>query len=177
MERKAGRLQRGFWRARPWEMVNWVPLTWSGSLWGRAPRQMCQEQCSQASCLGPPWHPVMSMAQQRWLLPAGSSPITHPPGVLPSNHCSLAGKPQWGCGAGQRGAAPSAVLSRCQQMGYGSASPLTNKQDFYRLSNPTWGKPDCHSASFPSQGLASLGPVPIRRGVSRRPAIPGQEQG
>lgn len=111
---------------------------------------------------------------QRWLLPAGSSPITHPPGVLPSNHCSLAGKPQWGCRAGQRGAAPSAVPSRCQQMGYGSASPLTNKQDFYRLSNPTWGKPDCHSASFPSQGLASLGPVPIRRGVSRRLAIPGQ---
>lgn len=60
---------------------------------------------------------------QRWLLPAGSSPITHPPGVLPSNHCSLAGKPQWGCRAGQRGAAPSAVPSRCQQMGYGSASP------------------------------------------------------
>ena len=57
MERKAGRLQRGSWRARPWEMVNWVSLTWSGSLWGRALRQMCWEQCSQASCLGPSMAP------------------------------------------------------------------------------------------------------------------------
>ena len=140
-------------------------------------RQMCREQCSQASCLGPPRHPVMSMARQRWLLPAGSSPVTHPPGVLSQQPLRLGRKTTVGLRGWAERCSHSAVPSRCQQMGYGSASPLTNKQDFYRLSNPTWGKPDCHSASFPSQGLASLGPVPIRRGVSRRLAIPGQEQG
>lgn len=39
MERKA-EIARGSWRARPWEMVNWVSPAWSGSLQGRALLQM-----------------------------------------------------------------------------------------------------------------------------------------
>lgn len=38
---------------------------------------------------------------QRWQLPAGGSPITPPPGVLPRNHSSLAGRATTGCWAGK----------------------------------------------------------------------------
>ena len=164
MGRKAGKSQSGSWTASFWELVNLLSPMWPGPLRGRALRETCLGQCSQASCLGLP---------RSWLwaeAAAASGRLSrHSPTRCSSQQPRQLGRESHhGVLGGQGGAALSPLPSRCPQMGYGSAPPLTNKQAFYRLSNPTRDKPDCQLSRFPRQGLTSLVPDHRARPNSRK---------